>query len=354
MLEITVKASRKERLLHALALYALSLAMVAAPQLCLPFALLTPLLGCPLVKRKQRYAAWVAACAPVIASLMAGYPALYAYSLFAIGGFPLLLATFLPLSDPTTFKDMLRYVTVIAAALAGCVFSLVYTWGDPLSQGLTERFVSWISQSPRRDEWLYRLGVAGVLNLPEDVLHPSGALLLPVHVPQMILSLRLGLSNMFETLLPSLLVQSAVVLGVLTPLHMQRLNGFTIILKKQPDKSRKHIEIPPPSFRMMTLPKMIRFPLLLLAMVGVMMLTSQGVLWQMMGQMLFTLFETLYRLEGAAVVVFALCLHNPEKAVFSGILAGLLFVIAPTALFVIGVADEVLLYRTKRFEKLQT
>ena len=322
--------------------------MLLFPFACPILALVTPLLGCPLVGHRRQWAAWTAGALPAAVSLLGGFDPLYSLSLLLPGLLPLSLTLWLrarkKLAAPSV---ILLFIAAYAAALTLVVAAAVHALGAGLAEGLTELAVARVAQSDEPGLVLYRFALAGLVSVPDS--YQGGVLplfLLDIDlVRQMLLSLRLHL--------PSLFVQACMLGGLVTALRVQHLNCAMLIVGPDPDHpgGRKTRVASPPGFRLLMLPAHLRWALCLMAVASLVLIASEGDLAQTLGQLFFAAFTCAFQVAGAAVLVCMLASRAPDRAPLYGALAAVLYVLFPMVLFLLGVTDQALHFRTRLLKR---
>ena len=168
---------------------------------------------------------------------------------------------------------------------------------------------------------------------------------------QMLMSLRLTLEMLLAQYLPSLFVQSCLIIGVFTALRLERMAGMVLVVEAK-TPSQKHTRvIAPPSFRLLAIPRNLRMLTLGLAVASLVLLLSQNSVMQIVGQLCYATFQTMFTLLGAAVLVFLYTKNDPDRKTLSGILAAAVYVMAPFVLFLIGLADQSFHFRHPQAHK---
>ena len=350
MESVSIKPGRRQIKMLILGVCALCILMVYMPQLCLPIVLILPLLACPLVGRSQGPVVFMAAVIPAVASLMAGCDALYAASLALPVLLPLLVAKFVPLPKQAGMEGMLWYISSVAAGLLAVLASVTYVLGGPLWQTLPELFGRIVQSNEQAGLILYRFAAAGLVPLPEG--YESGEVLQhafdPVFVQQLLLSVKMTMERLMFELLPSYYVQLSLIVGVFAALRVQKISGVVLVLEAHKPGEKKARVALPPGFAMLRLPPQARGPVLLAAVASLVLMMMQSPLLQIMGHLYYALFESVFRLVGAAVLVFVLSAKHPKYKILFGVLTAAAYVIAPFLLFLIGVTDQTFHYRVKR------
>ena len=350
MKQVPIKPKRSQLHMLVIGLSALCAAMIVLPEFCAPLSLLLPLLACPLVGRREEPLVYVASAMPAVASLMAGYDALYSVSLLSMGGFALLVTKLLPQKERVGSTGIMWYMLSVSMSLALIAASASKMLGGPLWEKLTEAIVDTLAGNERAGLLLYRFAAAGLISMPEGYV--GNTLLLsvfePVVVRQMLMSLKLMLGEVLFDLLPAFVVQSSMIVGLFTALRVQRMNGVILILEaKTPAQQKARVAVPP-GFRLLMLPPRARWPITLMAVGALFLLSTASPVAQIVGQMCYSAFETTFMLLGAAVIVCVFSLKKPERKTLYGVLTAILYMIAPFLLFLIGLTDQTFHYRVKR------
>lgn len=347
MQSVALGPRRAELTALALTLGALCIAMLLLPALCLPLSLLIPLLGCPLVRRREEPAAWAAAVMPLIASLVAGYPLLYAAGLSLVGLTPLAFTRFAPPVMRVGPGGMLRYMGCIALALTAVALSAALWLGSPLWQTLSERLTARVENSAHADEWMLRLAAAGLLRLPKGYGTGFARTIPGAFSKQLSMSLQLSLQALLRGGLPALWVQLSMLVGLFTCLRVSRFcDCFVIVEAVSPVERRARVSAPP-GFARWTLPRSLCAPVLAAGVLSIGLLLSGGDFTATLGQLGYTLFRTAFMLEGAAVVVGLGSANDEDRKALWGALAALLYLITPSLLFLLGAADQLIHFRKR-------
>lgn len=347
MQSVALGPRRAELTALVISLAALCVVMLILPGLCLPLSLLTPLLGCPLARRREEPAAWAAAVMPLLASLLAGYPVPYAASLALVGLAPLAFTRFAPPAARMGVSGMLRYVGCIALALSAVAISATLWLGAPLWQTLSARLSARVEESERAGEWLLRLAAAGLLRLPKGYGMGFARAVPAAFTRQMALSLELSLQRLLRGGLPALWVQLSLLVGLFTCLRVSRFcDCFVIVEAVSPGEKRARVSAPP-GFAQWALPRALRAPVLALGVLSMGLLLFGGDFAATLGQLGYTLFETAFMLQGAAVIVGVGTARDEDRKALWGLLAAALYLIAPLLLFLLGAADQAVHFRKR-------
>ncbi|MEG0741725.1 MAG: hypothetical protein RR065_02150 [Clostridia bacterium] len=348
MQAIALHPQRGQILGQLFGLGVLAVGMLAVPALCLPLGLLMPLFACPLIGLKQQWCAFVAIPAPALITLMNGGNPYFAMSLLLLCGLPVVVAEVLrSRKRGANAESYLPYMAAYAVALlviGGCA-----TWvlGGDLVNGLADWLTSMVQASPNAGETLYKLAVAGLVAVPDlyRKAAPISFLLDPVLIHQLLLSYHLTLELLLTRLLAPLFVQACLICGLFTSLRVQKLNHCYLLVGEH-EREKVQISLTP-GFGMINLPPAFRWPLLAMGVCSLLLSMDGASYAQQLSMLMSTVFTCSFELIGAAVAVCLLCARKPEWKPLFGALAALLYVLAPIVLFLIGILDPVLHFRTK-------
>lgn len=347
MQQVVIKPKRAEWKALSIGLIVLCAAMLLLPALCMPLALALPLLSCPLVGRKEEAIAFAAAVIPTLSSLLAGFDPLYSASLLLIGALPLVLTKCLPVQKRAGVDGMLWYVGAVTAALLAVAASASQALGMPLWRTLSDAIIRLVGENQRAEQILLQAASSGLLRMPAgyDADSLLGMAMGAAHKQQMLMSLRLTLEAVLYSQLPSLFVQACLLVGVFTHLRILRFGGAVLVVQTVTPSEKKTTVAVPLGFRMLTLPKGARWPLTALVLASLLLLTTRSTYAQTLGQLCFALFEQVFILVGAAVMIHVFCRHDPDRKTVCGVIAAVAYVAAPFALFLIGVMDQFMHFR---------
>lgn len=351
MENITLKPKKAELTGMVAGLAALSVIMLVFPVSSPVLTFAVPLLACPLSgHRKQQAVAWISTCIPAIAMLLAGYDLLLSFSLLLPGTLLMGLTRFLQKQKRMNPADMLWYMAALAVSVSVILAALTHALDGNLVQRLADAVISAIEASDQRAALLYRLAASGLISVPEGYGQGGlmGQLMEATHSRQMLMSLRLTLETLITNALPSLCVQLSLIVGMFACLRVQHMNGVVVVVeinRENPTERRAHVSAPP-GFRLFYLPRAIRWTAVIVAFVSLMLKTGGGTLEWTLGTMGYAVFETLFRLEGAAIAVFMLTRRDEDRAVMAGILACAIYVLAPGVLMVMALLEPVFHFRS--------
>ncbi len=344
----------------ALRILPVALAMAAVlllPPLAVPMAFLLPLVVCPGQFSQGLWFSLPLSLVPCAGLLLAGGDLPSSLLLLPCPCLCLLLTQW-------ASRRKLSF-TAVAAMLSGLALLTQTLWwarvtalvGGDLFAGLAEQTVALLSASPNSGSLLYNLTQVGFLELParfrENAGIPLGRffVLNPALRIELLNALRFQLHGMLRTGIPSLLVQSSLIIGLFTALRATKELGRQAAatgaaLLQEGEEPLPPERIPYPLFRAFRLPDAYRGYLLFLALASLGLAMAQGEVPALISTLAMVAFVTVYRLLGASVLVFLLCRRDPEWAFWAGLLACALYLAFPSVLFVLGMADQFMNLRT--------
>lgn len=320
---------------QVLAVAALAAALYFVYPLALPVGLLMPLASCSLHGRGETGFAFVLPAAPAFAYLVGGGDHYLAVLLLLLPLFCLLAVV---LSRRVRFSFSAETGLCVAFYLLAGLLMLSRVramLGAPLFSGLADYAVRQINGSLMGGSILYRLATVGYLTVPPGLRAVAGlqlgdlVWLNPLLQIELTNMLRLRLDEGLQVWLPTLLMQGSLTLGLFSALLAER------------GRTRK-AETPKltPLFRTLHLPRREQGYLLMVCIGTVLTSFSSQTYTSLLCTTLYATFAGVYQLLGAAVMVFLLCRRHPGRAPLYGVLAAVLYVIFPLALFVLGMADQ--------------
>lgn len=309
-----------------------------------PFIALTlPLIVCPAYEQGDEWFALLLPLAPALAFVLAGGDLVIGVLLLLC---PYLCLLFAALGR----RRRMPFHTSIALAAAafllsalGLLLRLTDLLGSPLFTQLSNTVITAIQQSSMSGSILYRLAQVGFLPIPDvyanSIAWQFGNLILisPALKQELLNMLRLRLTEGFSTLIPSMLVQGALIIGLFTAL----LTARTRVRKSEKPTLA-------PAFRALNLSRREQGYMLLLCVITLFTAFSSQSFYSLLSSLTYAGFATVYRLLGAAVFVFLLSRRHPERKVLYGFLAALLYLVMPIVLFVLGITDQFIHLRAIR------
>lgn len=353
MQTVAMKPRRADWAAMSVGLTALCIGMLLVPALCAPLALGVPLLACPLAGRKEEPLAWFACAVPALSSLLAGYHAAYAISLVLIGLLPMIITKAIPLPKRPGAKGMLLYIAAMTISLALVLATAAYALGGPLQVTLPEKAVEAIGSMKNPALMLHQLASMGLLNLPDGYAGDSlmRPLMQSAYNQQMLMSLRLTLEMLVSQLLPGLFVQACLITGLFTALRLERVSGVVLVVEAKSASEKQTRVIAPPSFRLLAMPRQLRWMAIAMFIAAFGLILSVNPVLSMLGRLFFATAQTLFELLGAAIVVFLITRHDPDRRTGAGIAAVALYVLLPQILLLIGIVDRAMNFRKPPADK---
>ena len=331
----------KRTLWQAFALLALLAGCYFVPPLALLLAFTLSLAVVPTFIRGDIWFALAAPLAPAIA-FIAAHGDLYLGLMIPLFPYLCILLASMPGWRGATFtgKTMLAVAAFLVAALA-MLLRLGGMLGNPLAQGVAAFITAKVQTSPASGNILYRLATVGFLTVPETYRNVAGlqlgdyVLLNPLLQRELINMLRLRLSEGFALWVPSLLMQGGLAIGL-----------FTAFFSARASAARPQSREVAPLFRTLYLPRREqRYMLFLCVLVLLTSLSSQPFV-SLLCSLAYAAFTAVYQLLGAAVMICMLARRHPERIALYGVLAALLYLAFPLALFLLGMTDQFLHFRT--------
>ena len=327
----------KKTLWQALALAPLLLAAYLWPALAVPFSLLLPLVVCPAMAGGALTFALALPC--VLAGVCwLGGASVKVVLLLPLAPYLCLLSTSQRYRRQFTFEGRALACTA-AVALEGLalLLALKAALGGPVFTALPDALVAQLTDAPWTGALLYRLVNLGVLPLP-DAYANTAALQLgnlvwlnPLLQSELLNMLRLRLADTLTLWVPMVLVQGSMLVGMFTALTTERAHA-------------RHMNDPAgaPLFRTLRLPRTAQGYVLVLCLGALLASLSDDPFLTLLGMLLYAAFMGVVQLLGAATLVALGAKAHPKRIVLYGVLAAALFALFPIALFLLGVADQLL------------
>lgn len=353
MQAIALKPSRAQYTALYLGLVLLALCSVLLPPVGFAAALLLPLVGSPLLRTGQEWAAWAAYAVPCAVSLVSGYHPLYSLSLLLPGAlcFLALKKARRRRGQVSTMLAIALCVAAYAAAMTLMALCASLALGDSLADGLKALVLERVASSDRPGLVLYRLAAAGLANVPKAYRNANLLFFAfdPALIRQLTLSFQLTLERLLSRMIPSLFAHVCLLGGLFTALNYARFHCAALLVETNPrvPSERKTYVLPPLRFSMLTVPRPLRWPLFAMGLCGVLLVVSDGSLEVTLGWLLYTAFCAILQLQGAAAFLFLLDKRSPERTALHGALMAVLYVVIPPVLFWFGAADLLFHFRTK-------
>lgn len=333
---VSLRPQRRVIVSKQIALPLLVLLIAIFPVLSLPLAVVMPLFSCPLMKGRERWIALLTAPLPALIALLYRYPAGYGLGLFLVTSLPMLIAWRLDGRESMAAKSLLLYPAVMALAISVALLGLWPLYQETgLPPWLAGLATGWVMKHPQRTQFLYQAISSGLLPVPEGFSNFNLLTLTinPVFLHQLELEMHSRFLSLLRSAIPSLVVQGSIITGLFTALRVQKLrNAYLLVDRKNPQKVRIALT---PSFSMLRIPNSWHWMLLLFLIFYLFFSGSGGVLF-VMARLMYHTFDTLYQLQGAAVLCGCIMRRNEERRVLAGLLAAALYLFLPMALFLLG------------------
>ena len=300
-------------------------AAYAFPALAFPLSLALPVWGA------GRRWDWLALPAALCAGFwLAGGDALLALCLLAA---PMLTQAAAMLARQKRLGIGPLMLAMIAALLTGLLLTVLrggaLLGGHVLTQA-AERITQLVRTSAHSGNLLVRLLNVGLLGLPAEyrgtTAYQLGEFVVidPALQRELLKQLRSLLTDSFTRFGPALMMQTGITAGVFAALGAARREGL-------PEA---------PAFQTLRLPRRAQGYLLARCVSALVLQFCASDLCQTLCTLTYSAFTTVYRLLGAATLVFLLDRKKPERSAWHGVLAALLYLFLPFVLLILGVADQ--------------
>lgn len=311
---------------------------------------LLPLFLCPLAGSKKEAWAYPAA----LAALLLGAWLWTRQVFFPIG---LLLAIAPPLVLSYRFPFMkLEFRQFLCWFWGAYALSAILVLAWPVMMGMgspaewiSRRAVEALRRSNAENAFLYRLTAAGYLSLPEGSGAPSLLSSLLEQRPmsrQLELSLELRLRQSLTVLLPSLCTQVILLGGLATGLRVWKTR-CTVLLVDEEKKTIPTVTVSP-GFSGLSIGRSLWLTLLGAGALGLMIsISTVNDAALQLARVLVSFCRTGFRISGAAVLCGLLMRQDEDRRLWAGLLTGAVYVLVPALLFLLGVTDPMLRYRSR-------
>lgn len=314
------------------------------PALALPLAMLMPLFSCPLIRGKEQWLAYASLPVPALLSLLYGAHPVYALGLLLAAGLPVTVTALLRKEEIGKPRIFFVYTFTAAISAAVALLGITLQGGEGLPQLAAREAVAFVMQHPQRTQLFYQALSTGLLPIPEGYSNVTllNLVLDPVFISELKLALHTRVLQFVQSSLPSVFTNACIVLGLFTGLRVQRLrNAFLLVDREEPKKIRVAVT---PGFSMLKIPQNWHWVMLLFMLTYFFSLGAKGVLLILTG-ILYSTFETVYRLQGAALVCGWIIKRDADRRILAGIIAALLYLLLPTVLFIIGCFERLFSFR---------
>lgn len=327
-----------------------SLLCLLLPPFSVAAVFIMPLFLCPLAGSKKEAWAYPVGLAAILlgASLWTRQVFFPVWLLLAIAP-PLVLAYRFP-HMKLEFRQFLFWF-VGAYALSTV---MVLAWpvmaglGSP-AEWISVRLVELLKQSNSGNALLYRLTAAGYLSLPEESSAPSLLSSLLDQRPmsrQLYLSLELRLRQSLTALLPSLWMQVILLSGLMTGLRVWKTR-CTFLLVDEEKKTIPTMAISP-GFSGLSFGRWLCLLFLGAGAAGLLISIStiNDVALQL-ARVLVSFCSIGFRLSGAMTLCGLIMRQDEDRRLWAGLLTGAVWGLAPAILFLLGITDPMLHYRSR-------
>jgi hypothetical protein len=233
-------------------------------------------------------------------------------------------------------------VAVYLAVLLGMLARVSAMLGAPLFAGLSAYAVAQLNSAYQAGDLYFRLASAGFLTVPEGMRAAAGlqlggmVWLNPLLQLELSNMLRLRLDEGLRVWVPTLLMQGSLTLGL-----------FCALLAERGAARKAGTPAAAPLFRTLHLPKREQGYLLFICVATVLTSVSGHTYTALLCTALYATFAGVCQLLGAAVLVFLFSRRHPARAPLYGALATALYILFPLALFVLGIADQLMHLRAR-------
>lgn len=218
--------------------------------------------------------------------------------------------------------------TIGLCALCNAALLRLALGAGDLFAALGSLATQWLT-APGRASTLLWLARAGFLDI-------SGYTLLDVAASsaELCKALQYQLSEIALTYVPTLISETAVVVGLLSVMRSEK----TAALRQAEQK-------PAPRFRTLHIPPTYRGYMALLCLGGLLLPLAEDQFSRIAGDLMYGVFLGTYRLLGVAVLVFVLSGRHPSRSALYGLLGAAGYLLLPTVTLLVGLSDQILNFR---------
>ena len=214
---------------------------------------------------------------------------------------------------------------------------------------ISSRAVEAVKRSHTGSALLYRLTAAGYLSLPQGSGAPSLLTSLVEQRPlnrQLYLSLELRLRQSLTALLPSLGMQVILLGGLMTGLRVWKTR-CTVLLVDEEKKTIPTVTVSP-GFSGLFIGRSLWLTLLAAGAAGLMIsISTPSDVALQLARVLVSFCSAGFRVCGASVLCGLLMRQDEDRRLWAGLLTGAVYVLVPALLFLLGVTDPMLRYRSR-------
>ena len=325
----------KKHLWQALAIGILFACAYLLPPLSLPVSLTLALIVCPAFIQGEVWFALGLPLAPMVAYLVTGGDILFALWIPLCPYLCLLTVSFAPRWRLSFSLEALLCVASYLIAALGMLARAGELLGGALIPQLADYATGKVQNSVMAGTILYKLTNIGFLTVPDAYRNAAGlqlggmVVLNPLLQHELINMLRLRLNENLSVVIPSLLIQGALIVGLFTALFTQRARAHKL---GKPETA--------PLFRTLHLPRREQGYMLAVCIGTVLTSFTDHSFVSLLCALLYAAFGAVYQLLGAAVLVFVLARRHPKRTVLYGFAATALYLLFPMALLLLGLADQ--------------
>lgn len=310
------------------------------PVTALPIGALMPLVCCPMAVAAGLPYALLLAALPSVALLLRTSLPLAALCAFSFSAFSLPACLMARRHKLGVSGLALCLAGAMAAGSALAVLCLATVAGGNVFTGVGDLVLRQIDQSPYGNAMLASLLRSGFMEMPRQYVGTSIFQLGDYAVMdaglrlELMKMLHLRLTETMRSFLPSLLVTLCMLVGL-----------GSVMLTANAWGRRQLPPAPSPDIRMLRLTKPLRGYAAVLAIGALIFGLTSDAIFGLVGTMMYAAFSTMYEVLGASMLLFTLSSRFPKRMWLHIILALILFLVFPTALFLIGLADQFLNFR---------
>ena len=230
-------------------------------------------------------------------------------------------------------------------------------WGEICLPTCNANWLTYLSELPNSGNCSTAWFQVGFLKIAAQFEHaigfPIGGLIIlnPALRWELLNALRFRLYDLLKAAIPSLLIQSSLIIGLFTALRSAKEIGRrSAPAELEPGhKAVPTGQVPYPLFRTLRLPHADRRYVAFLALVALGLGLVDGEIPALMSSLMMAAFATICRLMGASTLVFFLCRRHPARSLFAGLLTGAVYLLFPTLLLILGMADQFMDLRNATF-----
>ncbi len=327
--------------------------VLMAPVLSIPCAVFLPLVVCPLQISVNPWFAMILPLVPCGGLLWAGADLLLSLCLLSFSYFSLFASLMMSRHKLDLNAAILWHVAAVLLAQSLFWWRVGALVGGPLFPGLADALTQAVAAAPNSNKILFALVQYGFIALPSQAQQTLALLfrdlifLEPALRTEVLNALHFLFFSTVRQFIPSVLMQLSLILGLFTALHsvqaqLRRHPRPAFVLYRKEGKPQVCGVAFSPTFRSLQFPRPARPYLFFLGIAAMLLRMSGGEVATLASDLMLSAFVTIFALLGAATLVFLLTKDQPRKASGAGLLAAALFALFPTALFLLGLGDQLL------------